>query len=70
MEEGEHVGDGRAEGSPATGDGKHIGIFESSQLEGTHCTCMPLTTSGMKTDTEALSKLPVIAQLGSRRAEI
>ena len=47
MEEGEEVGDGRAEGSPATGDrgqdavslmpdadGTHVRIFESSQLEG------------------------------------
>ena len=47
MEEGEEVGDGRAEGSSATGDGgqaaisltpdvgeMHICIFESSQLEG------------------------------------
>ena len=70
LEEGEHVGDGRAEGSSATGDGKHIGLFESSQLEETQCTCISLTTSSMKTDTEALSKLPMITQLGSRRAEI
>ena len=64
------MGDGRAEGSSATGDGKHIGLFESSQLEEPQCTCISLTTSSMKTDTEALSKLPMIAQLGSPRAEI
>ena len=47
LEEGEEVGDGRAEGSSAIGDGRqaaisltpdidgmHVCIFESSQLEG------------------------------------
>ena len=49
MEEGEEVGDGRAEGLSAIGDrgraaislmpdgnGTHIHIFESSQLEGSY----------------------------------
>ena len=49
MEEREEVGDGRAEGSSAIGDGgqaaisfthdlnaKHLHIFESSQLEGSY----------------------------------
>ena len=49
MEEGEEVGDGRAEGSSAIGDGgqavvslmldidgMHICIFESSKLEGSY----------------------------------
>ena len=49
MEEGEEVGEGRAEGLSAIGDrgraaislmpdgnGTHIHIFESSQLEGSH----------------------------------
>ena len=49
LEEGEEVGDGRAEGSSAIGDGgqaaisfthdldeKHLHIFESSQLEGSY----------------------------------
>ena len=64
LEEGEEVGDGRAEGSSATGDGgqaaipltpdtdgTHVRILESSQLEGSYVGDLTVLCRGRKSPT-------------------